>query len=233
MNKVLFFYKNPKDLLKLEVSLEPDFEVVGVRDDSFFESEDLNEKFEFIIISCMNDDVVGLNLIKSYSESEVKEKPPLIVYEVNLGHEAKMKLLQHRVSDIISFDDDPEKINLRFHINLRKQKFYKSENTVSIFKKGKFKINFEKMTIELRETKDKYTALELTPLEFRLLSFLIKNDKRAYSRKEIVDYLGAGEIVVSERSVDVHVSALRSKSLLLRKAIKTIYGLGYKFDLAA
>ena len=72
---------------------------------------------------------------------------------------------------------------------------------------------------------------ELAPLtraEFRLLWTLLQRPGRVYSRNELVDEITAGEALIIDRNVDVHVSSIRKKLGETGKLITTVRGVGYK-----
>lgn len=63
--------------------------------------------------------------------------------------------------------------------------------------------------------------------EFELLSLLISKPDKVFSREEIFDRIWGDNIVVGDRTIDVHIRKLREK--LGNKYIKTIKGIGYKY----
>jgi len=75
--------------------------------------------------------------------------------------------------------------------------------------------------------------LLLRPKEFGLLVTLAANPDKVFSRQELLDAVWGEEIVVDERTVDVHVSWLRTKlrqAGLNEEVIRTAYGVGYRFS---
>jgi DNA-binding response OmpR family regulator len=59
---------------------------------------------------------------------------------------------------------------------------------------------------------------------------------KVFSRQELLDRIWGEEIVVDERTVDVHVSWLRGKLIDAgadNEIIRTVYGAGYRFALAS
>jgi two-component system OmpR family response regulator len=68
--------------------------------------------------------------------------------------------------------------------------------------------------------------IELTGLEFDILVALAKRPGRVVPRDALLSEAGRGDVVVSERTVDVHISHLRQK-LGDPKLIKTVRGVGY------
>jgi len=70
----------------------------------------------------------------------------------------------------------------------------------------------------------------LTATEFRLLYFLGSHPGRVFSRGELIDGALGAEVAVTDRTIDVHVTALRRKLGPRGKMIETIRGFGYRFS---
>lgn len=76
--------------------------------------------------------------------------------------------------------------------------------------------------------------LPLRPKEFGLLVTLAMEPGRVFSRQDLLDAVWGEEIIVDERTVDVHISWLRGKledAGIQQELIKTVYGAGYRFVL--
>ena len=91
-------------------------------------------------------------------------------------------------------------------------------------------------TIELNDIiidKEKYkvyisgNTLNLPRKEFELLYLLASKPDKVFKREKIMENVWGGEVVVGDRTIDVHIRKLREK--LGDKYIKTIKGVGYKF----
>lgn len=75
--------------------------------------------------------------------------------------------------------------------------------------------------------------LDLTPIEFRLLKTLASAPGRVFSRDALLDRLHADQRAVTDRAVDSHIKNLRRKLQLAQAGedcIRSIYGVGYRFD---
>jgi two-component system alkaline phosphatase synthesis response regulator PhoP len=70
--------------------------------------------------------------------------------------------------------------------------------------------------------------LSLPKKEFELLSLLMAKPGRVYTREVIMNNIWGGEVVVGDRTIDVHIRKLREK--LGEDFIKTVKGVGYKFE---
>ncbi len=71
--------------------------------------------------------------------------------------------------------------------------------------------------------------LKLTKSEFQLLETLIRQPGRAFGRTELVDAALGEDTMVLERTIDVHVRALRKKMGEAADLIETVRGIGYRF----
>lgn len=73
----------------------------------------------------------------------------------------------------------------------------------------------------------------LTFREFELLQFLVLREGRTVSRDEIIETLWSGaedEEIPSERTIDVHIRRLRVKLAHYQDIVRTVRGVGYRFD---
>ena len=71
-------------------------------------------------------------------------------------------------------------------------------------------------------------VVDFTRAEFRLLWALGTSPGRVFSRDELVEFITGGEAHISDRNVDVHISAVRKKLDPYSDLVKTVRGVGYK-----
>lgn len=76
-------------------------------------------------------------------------------------------------------------------------------------------------------TKNK-NIITLPKKEFELLSLLMRKPGKVYTRENIMNSLWKDEVVVGDRTIDVHIRKLREK--IGENYIKTLKGIGYKFE---
>ncbi|HRH67158.1 MAG TPA: response regulator transcription factor, partial [Bacteroidia bacterium] len=70
--------------------------------------------------------------------------------------------------------------------------------------------------------------MELPRKEFELLALLASKPGKVFTRDEILERVWGNEVIVGDRTIDVHIRKLREK--LGEDLIKTVKGIGYKFD---
>ena len=92
-------------------------------------------------------------------------------------------------------------------------------------------LNVESISINFssREVLRDGAQLALTPTEFGLLEFFVRRPKQAFTRDEIIDAVFTNPSSASE-ALQTHISRLRKKLGPAGKRIKTVWGLGYRFD---
>ena len=72
--------------------------------------------------------------------------------------------------------------------------------------------------------------LDLTQSEFAILGALMAKPGKVMTRRQLIADIRGGEITVTDRSIDVHVTALRKKLGRQGERIVTVRGVGYRFD---
>lgn len=76
--------------------------------------------------------------------------------------------------------------------------------------------------------------LNLTVVEFQLLSILASEPGRIFSRNQLMDHMYQDHRVVSDRTIDSHIKKLRKKFSEFTpedEVIHSVYGIGYKFEI--
>ncbi len=88
---------------------------------------------------------------------------------------------------------------------------------------GDIKIDLEKYVV-FKGAKE----IMLPKKEFRLLELLVSKPGKVFTREFILEKIWGDEVVVGDRTIDVHIRKLREK--LGEGNIKTVKGVGYKFE---
>ena len=96
-------------------------------------------------------------------------------------------------------------------------------------------VKFENIEISLRkyELKLNGKAIDIPPKELELLYFLASNYNRVFTRDQLLDKVWGFDYLGDSRTVDVHVKRLREKleGVSDKWTLKTVWGVGYKFEL--
>ena len=98
-----------------------------------------------------------------------------------------------------------------------------ANESVNIYEAGDLKINRENYMV-YRGNQE----IQLARKEFELLNLLASKPHKVFTRDEIMNQVWDDDIIVGERTIDVHIRKIREKTGI--DHIKTIKGVGYKFD---
>lgn len=83
-----------------------------------------------------------------------------------------------------------------------------------------------------REVKVLHIKIDLTPKEYDLLIYLMRHPNMVFTREQLLNEIWGYEFFGDLRTVDTHIKNLREKLGEARKCISTIWGVGYKFEVA-
>jgi len=72
--------------------------------------------------------------------------------------------------------------------------------------------------------------LQMTPKEYDLLKYFAENPRHAFSREQLLSAVWGYDYFGDDRTVDTHVKTLRDHLGAYRGWIKTVWGVGYKFE---
>ena len=72
--------------------------------------------------------------------------------------------------------------------------------------------------------------IDLTFTEFEILKLLASHSKWVYTRSEIINNIRGDDYIVTDRTIDFQIVGLRKKMGPVGKYIKTVRGVGYRFE---
>jgi two-component system OmpR family response regulator len=142
----------------------------------------------------------------------------IIIISAKSTDRDKIYGIESGADDYITKPFNPKEVVVRIRALLKRLK-----NEVKVLKYGDLEIYPNNYMVKY---KDK--IIELTSKEFEILYMLAKNPNRIYTRDEIISEIWLDDEFVTDRVVDVHIAMIRSK--IGKEWIKTIRGVGYKFN---
>ncbi len=189
----------------------------------------VNEHVDLLVLDLMIPGVSGLEICKRLRQAQISV--PIIMLTAR-GEEIDRVLgLEMGADDYVTKPFSPRELVARVRAVLRRKTEEKvvSEPVVSeaMFVVGDLRLDAERYEVTVRGA-----LIDLTPREFDLLHYLLKNLNRVVSRDQLLDRVWGYEYAGDTRLVDVHISHLRDKIEVDPKSpkwIKTVRGVGYKF----
>jgi DNA-binding response OmpR family regulator len=98
---------------------------------------------------------------------------------------------------------------------------------------NKLIIDALQINLELKIASVDNVDVNLTKTEFEILMTLVEHTERVLSRQEIMDAVWGDNVLVTDRTVDVHITRLRKKLGYIGRCITNRSGFGYRFDKTA
>jgi two-component system, OmpR family, alkaline phosphatase synthesis response regulator PhoP len=125
--------------------------------------------------------------------------------------------------DYVNKPVKPRVLVSRVKALLRRFKEEKAEHNGNLVELDEFTIDKEKYIV-----KKQGSEFHLPRKEFELLSLLASKPNRVFNREEILSAIWGDDVIVGDRTIDVHIRKIREK--LGTKNIRTIKGVGYKYE---
>jgi len=182
--------------------------------DIFMQQKDI----ALILLDVMMPGMDGWEVCKSIREYS---KVPIIMLTAKSEEKDELKGFELGVDEYITKPFSPKILVARVEAILRRYGNTEDE----ILEAGGIKIDKVAHTVTLD---GEYT--ELSYKEFELLSYFMENKGIALSREMILNHVWNYDYFGDARTIDTHVKKLRSKMGTKGDFIKTIWGMGYKFD---
>jgi two-component system, OmpR family, alkaline phosphatase synthesis response regulator PhoP len=159
--------------------------------------------------------------------TEIKEIPELsntiVVFLTARGEDySQIAGFDAGADDYITKPVKPKVLISRIKALLRRYK--EPETIIEEIKLKNITIDKERYLI-LKDSKE----ITLPKKEFELLSLLASKPDKVFTREEIFSKVWGNDVIVGDRTIDVHVRKIREK--LGIESIKTIKGVGYKFEI--
>ncbi len=198
-----------------------DFEVLeaadGVSAVSVFEKE---EGIALIVLDVMMPFMDGYEVCKRIRATS---KVPIIMLTAKSEESDELKGFEYGVDEYIAKPFRPKILVARVEAILKRAKTGEIEEELIAYEG--IQINKVAHTVEINKE-----MVELSFKEFELLSYFMAHIGVALSREVILDQVWNYDYYGDARTIDTHVKKLRSKLGDKGNLIKTIWGMGYKFE---
>ena len=157
---------------------------------------------------------------------EISNKPIIMItakYEVF----DKVLGLELGADDFVVKPFDMKELSARVKAVLRRYTAHDSLSDDEVIKFDNIEISLQKYELKLNGK-----SVDIPPKELELLYFLASNSNRVFTRDQLLDKVWGFDYLGDSRTVDVHVKRLREKleGVSDKWILKTVWGVGYKFE---
>ena len=200
--------------------VKKDFEVLEAGDgraalDSFYENPDLS----LIILDVMMPVLDGWQVLR---EIRSESKVPVIMLTAKSQEQDELLGFELGVDEYITKPFSPKILTARVEALLRRTV---AESNESVMEMGGIMLDRGAHIVKCDGHE-----VELSYKEFELLQYFMENKGLALSREKILNGVWNYDYFGDARTIDTHVKKLRSKLGDKGELIKTVWGMGYKFD---
>ena len=182
--------------------------------DLFFEQKDI----DLIVLDVMMPKMDGWQVCK---EIRQYSKVPIIMLTAKSDEQDELRGFELGVDEYISKPFSPKILVARIEAILRRMNVTEEE----LLEVGGIELN---QTAHIMKIDGQ--VVDLSVKEFELLSYFMLNQGVALSREKILNHVWNYDYFGDARTIDTHVKKLRSKMGEKGEYIKTIWGMGYKFE---
>ncbi len=175
--------------------------------------------FDIILMDIMMPRLDGFSAVKEIKKTK---NIPVIMLSARGEEYDKLFGFEIGVDDYVTKPFSPKEVMARIHAVLKRGA---QENTNDV-------VTFEGLTIDMvgRNVFVDGEKAELTPKEYEILFYFVKNKGIALTREKLLMDVWGFDFYGDDRTVDTHIKMLRSNLKQYRKFIVTLRGLGYKFE---
>lgn len=207
------------------------------------------EEYDLVLLDLMLPGIQGEELVGLFSE-----KAPVIVLSAKSGTDSKVEVLSAGAEDYLCKPFDLPELLVRIQIRLRRSREKNAAAPGLASRAGtegrepqgedyhggsgdfgaRKTYSYRDWTLspDTQEMTARGESVELTRHEFLILELLIRNPKRVFTKQMIYEYAWGEEYLAEDKTINVHISNIRSK---LKKSgtdsyIQTVWGIGFKLS---
>lgn len=177
----------------------------------------INSSYDFMVLDVMMPEMDGFTMLK---ELPSNKRIPTIVLSARGEEFDKLAGFDLGIDDYLTKPFSPNELIARIKAIMNRY-----NNTIlNVYKLNSLEVNFSARYLKIDNS-----TISITPKEFEILSYLIKNKGIAISREQLLSNIWGYDYFGDDRTVDTHIKMLRNNLGDYRDHIVTVRSIGYKF----
>lgn len=176
-----------------------------------------NNTYQLMVLDIMMPEMDGYTMLKMLPK---EKRIPTIILSARDEEYDKLAGFELGIDDYLTKPFSPKELIARIKAIFKRTAMLLPD----IYKLETLEVNFLAHTIKIDGAN-----VNVTPKEFEILTYLIKNKEIAISREQLLSELWGYDYFGDDRTVDTHIKMLRNNLERYRDKIITVRGVGYKF----
>jgi DNA-binding response OmpR family regulator len=181
-----------------------------------------SENFDLIIMDVMMPELDGFSAVK---EIRKNKNIPIIMLSARGEEYDKLHGFDLGIDDYVVKPFSPKELMMRISAILNRYRTNVTNILTNEYVYETLKIDYNARIVTINGER-----LEMTPKEYELLVYLIKNENMVVKREELLSKVWGYNFYGDDRTLDTHMKLLRRKLGDYGKNIVTLRGVGYRFD---
>lgn len=223
MEKILVIEDNKDYQFLIQSSLGTEFKVICA--DTGKQGIDFarEHKPDLILLDISLGEVDGFEVCHLLRGQKETANTPIIFLSSRNDAHSKVMGFDLGADDYIEKPFEAEELKARIKVRIR-QHVSRREN-IPVYELQGLRIDFLGHRVFISDKEIPFSALE-----FKLLSYFVRNPDRVLSRERILNNVWGVDTFVTDRVVDSHIRSIRKKLGTYKDHIESIYGEGYRFN---
>lgn len=183
--------------------------------------EKINSDVDLVLLDIMMPYMDGLEVCRNLKQNPETQNISIIFLTARDSEIDEVKGLEIGGDDYIAKPISIKKLLARINSVLRRKEQAASSEKLSV---GKIKLDLDNYQVEIENQK-----ISFPRKEFETLVYLAKNRGKIVRREQLLENVWGDDVVVTHRTIDVHIRKIREKLGKYADLIETIKGVGYRF----
>ena len=211
---------NIRELIKKYASFEG-YEVFEAVDGMDAVEKVSNNDYDIIVMDVMMPELDGFSAVK---EIRKIKNTPIIMLSARGEEYDRLHGFDLGIDDYVVKPFSPKELMMRIEAIMNRYRSAVVTNQ-NVFTFGDLKIDYDARIVTISNER-----IELTPKEYELLTYLIKNENIAVTRETLLTKIWGYDFFGDDRTLDTHLKSLRKKIGVYGQNIITLRGVGYRFE---
>lgn len=185
-----------------------------------------DDSFDLVLLDIVLPDGDGYQICSKLRGQDSTKNTPIIFVTSKETVPDKVMGFSLGGDDYVTKPFNPLELKARVAAKIRSH--ISSQQLSDVIQRGDIELQVSSQRVYLQKGQEK-ALIDLTSTEFKILLYMLNHVDHVLSRDQILENVWGGNLNVTERTIDTHVSKLRKKLDFCGHCIESVHGSGYRF----